>query len=206
MDPVGQTTLLLTSYLGNAALPLYAFRKFFLSLSLRLSTQGCSPPPRIAHGHYTYVSGYLSLTTVVQYECQEGYALVGAAEISCRFSGWSSPAPQCKALCLKPKTPNGKLSVEKDQYISPEAVTIQCDPGYRMIGSPRISCSENRSWNPAVPKCEREAPEDRDIVLAGKNLLQCLPSPRDSKVALELHKLSLEIEKLERERDKERHI
>lgn len=170
------------------------------------SLHGCSSPPRIAHGHYTDISGLLSLSTVVRYECQEGYALIGATEISCRFSGWSPPAPLCKALCLKPKTPNGKLSVEKDQYVSPEVVTIQCDPGYRMIGSPRISCSENRSWSPAVPKCEREAPQDRDIVLAGKNLLQCLPSPRDSKVALEFQKLSLEIEKLERERDKEKII
>ncbi|XP_027790439.1 apolipoprotein R-like [Marmota flaviventris] len=170
------------------------------------SLHGCSPPPRIAHGHYRYISGVLSLSTVVQYECKEGYALIGAAEISCRFSGWSPPAPRCKALCLKPKIPSGKLSVEKDQYISPEAVTIQCDPGYKMNGAPHISCSENRSWSPAVPKCEREAPEDRDIVLAGKNLLECLPNPRDSKVALELHKLYLEIEKLERERDKEKII
>ncbi|KFO19657.1 C4b-binding protein alpha chain [Fukomys damarensis] len=166
------------------------------------SLQGCSPLPEIPHGHYTYIIGYLALTAEVQYECEEGYALVGAAALSCMFFGWSSPAPQCQALCLKPKIPNGKLSVEKEQYISPETTTIQCDPGYRMLGSPRISCSDNGSWSPAVPSCEKQAPEDRNIVQAGKNLLRCLPSPRDSKVALELHKLSLEIEKLEQERDK----
>lgn len=166
------------------------------------SLQGCSDPPEIPHGHYRYLTGYLVLTTEVQYECNEGYVLVGTAMISCRFLGWSSPAPQCQALCLKPKIPNGKLSVEKEQYISPETVTIQCDPGYRTVGPQRITCSENKSWSPAVPSCEKQAPEDRNIVQAGKNLLQCLPSPRDAKVALELHKLSLEIERLEQERDK----
>nr|XP_005006017.1 apolipoprotein R-like [Cavia porcellus] len=164
--------------------------------------QGCSSPPEIPHGNYTYLTGYLVFTTQVQYECNEGYALVGAAIISCGFFGWSPPAPQCQALCLKPKIPNGRLSVEKEQYISPETVTIQCDPGYRMVGSQRISCLEDKSWSPAVPSCERQVPEDHNIVQAGKSLLQCLPSPRDSKVALELYKLSLEIEKLERERDR----
>lgn len=59
------------------------------------------------------------------------------------------------ALCLKPEITNGKLSVEKDQYVNPEPVTTQCDLGYRMIGSQSISCSGKKSWNPDVPKCKR---------------------------------------------------
>ncbi|XP_012872798.1 PREDICTED: C4b-binding protein alpha chain-like [Dipodomys ordii] len=168
------------------------------------SLLGCSSPPKIEHGHYKDISELLSITTVVQYECKEGYVLVGAATMSCRFSYWSSPAPQCKALCAKPKILNGKLSVEKDQYVNPETITVLCDPGYRMVGSQKISCSENKSWNPPVPKCEQEIPEDRDVVLAGRKFLQCLPTPRDSKMALELHKLSLQIEKLKQDRDKEK--
>lgn len=59
------------------------------------------------------------------------------------------------ALCPKPEISNGKLSVEKDQYVSPETVTARCDPGYRMVGSQNIFCSENKSWSPDVPKCEK---------------------------------------------------
>lgn len=40
-----------------------------------------------------------------------------------------------RSLCLKPEIPKGNLSVEKDQRIYPETVTIQCDPGYRTFGS-----------------------------------------------------------------------
>ncbi|XP_006834266.1 PREDICTED: C4b-binding protein alpha chain-like [Chrysochloris asiatica] len=146
------------------------------------------------------------ITTEVEYECEEGYVLVGAAKISCRFSRWFSPAPQCKALCLKPDIPNGKLSVEKDQYVNPDTVVIQCDPGYRMVGSQHISCSENKSWTPNVPKCEREVPGVPEILLSCQNVLQCLPNSQDSKVALELYKLSLEIGNLEKEIDKEKSI
>ena len=59
------------------------------------------------------------------------------------------------ALCQKPEISNGKLSVEKDQYVSPETVTVRCDPGYRMVGSQNILCSENKFWSPDVPKCEK---------------------------------------------------
>lgn len=33
---------------------------------------------------------------MVEYECQEGYTLVGEARISCTFINWSPLAPQCK--------------------------------------------------------------------------------------------------------------
>lgn len=59
------------------------------------------------------------------------------------------------ALCQKPEISNGKLSVEKGRYVSPETVTVSCDPGYRMVGFQNIFCSENKSWSPDVPKCEK---------------------------------------------------
>ena len=39
--------------------------------------------------------------------------------------------------------------------------------------------------------------------MKGQKLLKCLPNAKEAKVALELHKLSLEIEKLEQEKRKE---
>lgn len=57
-------------------------------------------------------------------------------------------------MCLKPEIKNGKLSVDKDQYVTPENVTIHCDSGYDLVGSQNITCSKNRTWYPEVPKCE----------------------------------------------------
>ncbi|XP_055275928.1 apolipoprotein R-like [Moschus berezovskii] len=165
--------------------------------------QGCSSPPEIKHGHFTYIKKGILRTDVVEYECQEGYTLVGEARISCTFFDWSPPAPQCKALCPKPEISNGRVSVEKDQYVSPETVTVRCDPGYRMVGSQNIFCSEDKSWSPDVPKCEKVGAEVCEAVLKGQNLLKCLPNAWEAKEALELHKLSLEIKKLEQERSKE---
>nr|XP_012616304.1 apolipoprotein R-like [Microcebus murinus] len=183
-------------------------------LTLLLCPSGlcdCKMPPPIAHGSHEDVSSFLSFTTVMYYECDEGYILVGEPKISCKYSQWLSPAPQCKALCLKPEIENGKLSVDKNQYVEPENVTVedhyietenvtvQCDAGYGVVGPQTITCSENGTWYPAVPKCEWEAPTGCEKVLTGRKLTQCLPSPEDVKMALEVYKLSLEIRQLEQE-------
>ncbi|KAM6217373.1 C4b-binding protein alpha chain-like [Rhynchocyon petersi] len=188
---------------GVSALCLFGILILLQCLSVQCD---CRLPPRIAHGSYKDVSSFLSFTTVLQYKCDTGYILVGKAKISCTHSDWSSPAPQCKALCLKPEIENGELSVDKNQFIQNENVTIQCDPGYRIVGSQNIMCSENRSWYPEAPKCEWEVPKGCEQVLTGTRLMKCLPSPEDVKMALEMYKLSLEIKQLEKARALKRSI
>ncbi|XP_054980779.1 C4b-binding protein alpha chain [Sorex araneus] len=153
----------------------------------------CRPFPAIAHGSRQDMSSFFSFTTVVRYECDEGYLLVGEPKISCRNSHWSAPAPRCRALCAKPHIAHGHLSVEKHQYVEWENVTVHCDPGYDMVGPQTISCSDNRMWDPEVPRCEWEVHTGCEPVAAGRRLMQCLPSPEDVKLALELYRLSLEI-------------
>nr|XP_026243164.1 zona pellucida sperm-binding protein 3 receptor-like [Urocitellus parryii] len=165
---------------------------------------GCNFPPSIAHGRHKRVTSYNFFKYKIAYECDKGYQLVGPAKLSCSSSQWSPEPPQCKALCLKPEIENGKLSVDKNQFLEKESVTIQCDSGFRVVGSPRITCSQNRTWHPEVPECEWEVPEGCEQVLSGRKLMQRLPSPEDVKVALEMYKLSLETELLELQRYKAR--
>uniref|UniRef100_A0A8C8W6V6 Sushi domain-containing protein n=1 Tax=Peromyscus maniculatus bairdii TaxID=230844 RepID=A0A8C8W6V6_PERMB len=156
----------------------------------------CDFPPNIAHGNYT-TSTTRYFTTVATYRCDKGYRLVGEANISCWLSQWRSAAPQCKALCQKPEIRNGLLSANKDQYVESESVTVQCNFGFAMLGSQSITCSENGTWYPELPECEEVASKDCEHVFKGKKLMQCLPNPNDVKMALEIYKLSREIEILE---------
>ncbi|XP_010961542.2 C4b-binding protein alpha chain [Camelus ferus] len=164
----------------------------------------CDSPPVIAHGRYKLVSAYFSFKDDVVYECDEGYTLVGASKLTCSAAVWSPAVPQCKALCWKPEIEHGMLSVDKDRYTEPESVKVQCDPRYGLVGSESITCSENRTWYPEVPKCEWVYPEGCEQVLVARDLMQCLPNPEEVKLALEVYKLSLEIEILKLQRDKEK--
>ncbi|XP_006942887.2 apolipoprotein R-like isoform X1 [Felis catus] len=170
-------------------------------LTLLLCPSGlcdCKMFPSVAHGFHKDVSSFFSFTTAVQYKCNEGYVLVGQSKITCRNSRWSASAPECKALCQKPEIKNGDLTVPKHQYVEPENVTVRCDDGYDVVGSPNLTCSGNGMWLPAVPKCQWVEQMGCEQVLKGKKLLECLPSPEDVKMALEVYKLSVEIERLDK--------
>ncbi|EHB11021.1 C4b-binding protein, partial [Heterocephalus glaber] len=161
----------------------------------------CEVPPSIAHGHYEKVSSYFSSYTFV-YKCDEGYKLVGQEKLSCKDSQWLPEAPQCKAQCLKPKIADGKLSVNKPLYVESENITIHCNAGFGVVGSRSITCSGNRTWYPEVPRCEWEVLEGCEQVIAGRKLMQCLSNPAEVQMALEVYKLSLEIELLQLQIDK----
>ncbi|XP_078012478.1 C4b-binding protein alpha chain [Phascolarctos cinereus] len=158
---------------------------------------GCSSPKTIANGNYTITARFLSVS--VEYSCNDGYVLIGNAINTCQRSKWSHAFPYCQALCPKPEILNGKVSSEKTQYHINESVDVQCSPGYYLVGPQIITCSENRLWIPAVPKCEWEFPEGCEKVSAIYKFMQCLPNAQDVKMALEIHKLTLEIEMLELE-------
>lgn len=61
-----------------------------------VSPQDCESPPVIAHGQSKIVSKLFAFEHQAVYECDEGYILVGAKELSCTSSGWSPAVPQCK--------------------------------------------------------------------------------------------------------------
>lgn len=92
--------------------------------------------------------------------------------------------------------------MDKDQYIQSENVTIQCDSKYKLVGPQSITCLESRTWYPEMPKCEWVVPEGCEHILKGRKTMQCLPNPEDVKMALEIYKLSLDIELLELQRDR----
>ncbi|CAH7196498.1 Zp3r [Phodopus roborovskii] len=107
-----------------------------------------------------------------------------------------------KGMCPKPVIIHGNLSVEKNHYAEMENITVLCDLGYDLVGSPNIICSENKTWYPDIPSCKLGVLEDCKQVNEGRKLFHCLSNPEDVKRALELYKLSLEITRLEEEKEK----
>lgn len=157
----------------------------------------CYLPPDIAHGSHEKTSSFISRSYDVQYTCEPGYHLVGAKKLSCTEKGWSAPAPQCKVECPRPEIEHGYLSQNKSQYLESDSVTVLCDSGYKLAGNQTITCSEDKTWSPAVPRCMWEMPEGCESVAKGRKLMQCLPDPQEAKLAQEMYKLSLEIQLLE---------
>ncbi|XP_054567820.1 C4b-binding protein alpha chain-like isoform X1 [Eptesicus fuscus] len=115
--------------------------------------ESCYYPPVIDHGRPKLTTHTFG-PNEARYECDKGYILVGNPRLSCSYSRWSGPPPQCKAVCPTPEIEHGNLLVDKDQFVETEIVTIQCDSGYSVVGPQNITCLEDRTWYPEVPKCE----------------------------------------------------
>ncbi|KAI5095994.1 sushi, von Willebrand factor type A, EGF and pentraxin domain-containing protein 1 isoform X5, partial [Silurus meridionalis] len=94
----------------------------------------------------------------VKFKCSTGYMPVGASasrSITCTGAQWSYLELQCKVItCLKPPTiTNGLFNPLKVLYIYGERVTYNCLEGFKLYGSPTISCSDDGKFETSLPEC-----------------------------------------------------
>nr|XP_034311591.1 uncharacterized protein LOC105327443 isoform X10 [Crassostrea gigas] len=100
----------------------------------------------------------------VFFQCRENFRLINASEIICGENGqWSSLQPHCAhPLCPFLSIPNGYTSV-----VQPEGgteVQVHCNPGYRLYGSPNVTCNGNGTYLSSPPSCiDINECEDKDL-------------------------------------------
>nr|XP_010339349.2 complement receptor type 1 [Saimiri boliviensis boliviensis] len=118
----------------------------------------CPHLPKIQNGHYIggHVPPYLP-GMIINYICDPGYLLVGKAFIFCTVQGtWSQLDHYCKEVnCSFPQFMNGipkNLEMRKVYHYG-EYVTLECEDGYTLEGSPRSQCQADDRWNPPLAIC-----------------------------------------------------
>ncbi|KZS17024.1 putative Sushi [Daphnia magna] len=126
----------------------------------RCLARTCSMPDIIEHGYIGFEVGgsatSLNTGSVILYDCEEGYQLVGVRERSCLPTGdWTDEEPSChQILCnrlsgvLEHGTATG---AEEHAYGS--VVQFACDPGYELDGPERLTCEDDENWNGIPPTC-----------------------------------------------------
>ncbi|XP_034311593.2 uncharacterized protein [Magallana gigas] len=100
----------------------------------------------------------------VFFQCRENFRLINASEIICGENGqWSSLQPHCAhPLCPFLSISNGYISV-----VQPEGgteVQVHCNPGYRLYGSPNVTCNWTGTYLSSPPSCiDINECEDKDL-------------------------------------------
>ncbi|XP_015339207.2 complement receptor type 2 isoform X10 [Marmota marmota marmota] len=125
------------------------FKKAFLE---------CQPPPTIANGSHTGGNkAEFAAGMSVLYSCDQGYLLVGEEFLVCTYEGtWSHPAPYCKEVnCNFTENMNGiQKGLEPGKmYQYGAVVTMECEDGYTLEGSPQSQCQGDHQWNPPLAVC-----------------------------------------------------
>lgn len=58
----------------------------------------CGLPASIPHGGYDLLNGTVGYLSLVKYNCEEGYEMVGRALLTCDFDErWNGPPPRCES-------------------------------------------------------------------------------------------------------------
>ncbi|KAL7859363.1 hypothetical protein SRHO_G00145100 [Serrasalmus rhombeus] len=133
----------------------------YSTLALQCTKKTCGPLPDFPNGRYIYspegAEGILFGASAAA-QCNEGYQLLLYRDRNCRDSGWDGREPVCEVVkCLPPpEIPNGQPDEPlQDVYEYGQAVTYVCNAGYTRFGDSIVSCSNNGTFQPSPPECEK---------------------------------------------------
>uniref|UniRef100_A0A8V5H791 Uncharacterized protein n=1 Tax=Melopsittacus undulatus TaxID=13146 RepID=A0A8V5H791_MELUD len=111
------------------------------------------PSPQIQNG--VVLGTDFSCGRSAQFQCLEGFKLLGPSEVTCEAAGkWSSGFPHCGQISCgsPPIIPNtfinGSSSTDENTII------YTCLTGFVMQGSPELTCVETGVWKKPYPSCE----------------------------------------------------
>lgn len=121
---------------------------------LACSPVSCGAPDDVKHATYTAEGGFTYGERVV-YSCAAGYELEGAADLQCGADAeWNAPAPTCEPIdCERAPTVANSEHSPQAPLLYPESVTYTCREGYRMVGTPTLTCTVDGSYDVPAPSC-----------------------------------------------------
>ncbi|XP_056588797.1 complement receptor type 1-like isoform X3 [Triplophysa dalaica] len=128
-------------------------------LALSCTRKSCGSLPDVINGKYEIPNGILfgdSVTGV----CNTGYTIssFGPTQRTCRANGWDGRDLECEAVqCRSPQViENGWYDEQEDpdrKYEYGDGVYYKCNPGFNLVGSDVIKCSDDGKFHPEPPKC-----------------------------------------------------
>ncbi|XP_078276396.1 C4b-binding protein alpha chain-like [Rhinoraja longicauda] len=119
---------------------------------------GCNQIYKVLHGWIENEQPVYARHDPVRYRCHRGYKLTGSETIRCTGRNeFDVPAPTCQRIpCAKPsRFHNGEITPDRRWYAYGDEVTFRCATGYRVIGEDRGRCSDDGTFHPSPPRCER---------------------------------------------------
>lgn len=121
----------------------------------------CPDLPVVQFGWKTSSHPDLIKGTVVTYQCEPGYDIIGSDILTCQWDlFWSHSPPTCQKIlsCLNPgEVAHGARLVSDQRFAVGSQVQFSCAEGYQIEGSPSITCYSRDTgtpkWSDRVPKC-----------------------------------------------------
>ncbi|XP_075299078.1 complement component receptor 1-like protein [Opisthocomus hoazin] len=157
------------------------------------------PKPAVERGRMTPQRFTFPYGAAVRFSCDEGFVLRGDAESRCLADGaWHPPLPSCQPVRCIPPSGQEDLTVYsyKSSYEVNETLLFYCEVEGHQLARSEVTCSANGTWIPP-PTCKKH--DMCKKILRNREDFQCGVPLTELKTLLEIRKLYLEIQKLEKE-------
>ncbi|NXF98940.1 CR2 protein, partial [Sakesphorus luctuosus] len=157
------------------------------------------PKPMVERGRMIPQRFTFPYGVALKFSCDEGFALRGATESQCQADGtWDPPLPTCQPVqCSKPPRQDDLvIHPSKLWYAVNETLSFSCPRDGRPGLPSKSTCSANGTWIPPATCKKRDTCEK---ILKNEEAFQCGIPLEKLKTLLEVKKLYLEIQKLEKE-------
>uniref|UniRef100_A0A2R8ZSE6 Complement receptor type 2 n=1 Tax=Pan paniscus TaxID=9597 RepID=A0A2R8ZSE6_PANPA len=126
------------------------------------------PNPEVKHGYkLNKTHSAYSHNDIVYVDCNPGFIMNGSRVIRCHTDNtWVPGVPTCikkEVNCSSPADMDGiqKGLEPRKMYQYGAVVTLECEDGYMLEGSPQSQCQSDHQWNPPLAVCR-----SRDRLLA----------------------------------------
>ncbi|TRY61198.1 hypothetical protein TCAL_01485 [Tigriopus californicus] len=146
----------------------------------------CGPPADVENAVLSSVNGTRQFKSLIQYECDPGYVMVGRPELMCDVDEkWNGPPPRCEPVyCEEPLSiRNGGFSLSTNSTRFGTVASYYCTSSrHELVGSPKLVCQPDGGWNARPPRCEPIMIKPRPPKLAPKppTIDVPLPSPESN--------------------------
>lgn len=90
----------------------------------------------------------------VQFQCLEGFKLLGPSEITCEAAGkWSSGFPHCGQISCGPPPTIPNAFINGSSSVDQNTIVYNCKMGFVAQGSSELTCTEKGVWSKPYPGC-----------------------------------------------------
>ncbi|XP_072443956.1 seizure 6-like protein isoform X1 [Chiloscyllium punctatum] len=125
----------------------------------------CSDLPEIPNGWKTTPHREMVRGTMITYQCDPGYDILGSDTLTCQWDlTWSSDPPFCEKImyCTDPgEVKHASRSISDTKLLVGSTIQFSCDPGFILDGNALITCYSRETgtpqWTSRLPYC---APEE----------------------------------------------
>ncbi|KAG8130469.1 hypothetical protein E2320_017145, partial [Naja naja] len=110
------------------------------------------PIPTIQNG--IVIGNHFSCGKKIEFQCLEGFKLLGPSEITCESIGrWSSGFPHCGLISCGPPPVIPYAFINGGSLVDQNTIIYNCEMGYVMQGSSELTCTERGVWSRPYPNC-----------------------------------------------------